>query len=345
MNYILGGSYKSLLFALYLKNVLEEKTTIVTYKLHIIEFCQKQNIDYIKFDNIKINLLSIHNIFSLRKMLNDLILEINPKKEDVFFLPGNAKAHKFFYLAKELSKKGYKTWYKMLDLDGGDFQRYKPPWYKPVIFKSGILKVLFKIFLDLDLVYYYASEHPFLGIDNSFLKKYHIEQYDSNHSSEELIYEALETYKKEIKPGKFNCFIVADDCCDTFNQKSLESLWKNILDVPVAFAYKKHPAPKRNKNEIKYYNIFKDVQELPEYLPAEMFFSSIKGSVISVCSSALITASKFPNIKTISLLELVKWKSEENKNKWKKTFMKTSNNKILIPKNFDDLKELLLKVD
>ena len=345
MNYILGGSYKSLLFALYLKKVKGEKTTIVTYKLHLIEFCKKQNIDYIKFDNIPIGLLTIGRFFSLKEKLDDLIKRINPKKKDRFFLPVNIKAPKFFYLAKELSKKGYIVCYKMLDLDGCAFGKYKAPWYKPVIFKSGIMRVIFKIFLDLDLVYYYASNHPFLGIDNSFLKKYDIKEYDQNHSSEELIFEALKEYKKEIEPGKFDCFIVVDDCCDTFNQKSLETMWKNILEFPADFAYKKHPAPKRNENEIKYYNIFNEIKELPDYLPAEIFFSNISGNVISVCSSALITASKYPNIKTISLLELVKWKSEENKNDWKKTLIKTSNNKILFPDSFEELKQLLLNVD
>ena len=135
-------------------------------------------------------------------MLDNLIQEINPKKEDRFFLPGNAKANQFFYLANELSKKGYKVGYKMLDLDGCDFERYKPPWYKPVIIRSGIMRILFKIFLNLDLIYYYANNHPFLGIDSSFLKKYNIEPYDPDHSTEELLFKALKVHNKEIESFK-----------------------------------------------------------------------------------------------------------------------------------------------
>jgi len=341
VNYLLGGAYKSLLFALYLKNILGEKTTIVTYKMHMIEFCKNQKMDYIKFDKIKINVLSIHKIFTLKKLLDDLIQEINPNQEDRFFLPGNAKAHEVFYLAKELSKKGFKVWYKTIDLDGKEFEIFKPPWYKPVFIRGGIMRVMFKIFLDLDLVYYYANNHPFLGIDDSFLKKYNIEQYDPDHSSEDLIFEVLKSYKNELE---FECLIIDDAFLDNIvDLNSLKKLLKNVLDLPVNFVYKKYPSSTDEKRIKKnYYDIFKDCKELSEYLPIELFFNNNHGSVIAVCSSSLITASKFPNIKTISLLELVKWKNERNKEEWKKIFMDTSKGKILFPKSFEELKKILL---
>ena len=345
MNYILGGTYKSLLFALYLKNVLGEKTTIVTYKTHMIEFCKNQKMDYIKLDKIEINFLSIHKFFILKKMLDNSIKKINPKKGDNFFLLGNTKAHKFLYISQELSKKGFKVWYKMIDWDGNEFERFKLPWYKPVFIRGTIIRLMFKIFLDLDLVYYFANNHPFLGIDDNYFKKYNIEQYKPNQSSEDLLFESIEAYKKEKDP--FECLIIGDaDLNNIINLNSLEKLFKNILELSIDFAYKKHPAPLgRSEIDKKYYNIFKDCKELPEYEPVELFFSNDNGSVLSVYSGALITASKFSNLNTISLLELVKWKSEKNKNEVKKILMDASNNKILFPKNYEELKDLLLNVD
>ena len=52
MNYILGGAYKTLLFALYLKNILGEEITIVTYSNIIIKYCKAEKINYIEFEKM-----------------------------------------------------------------------------------------------------------------------------------------------------------------------------------------------------------------------------------------------------------------------------------------------------
>ena len=72
-------------------------------------------------------------------------------------------------------------------------------------------------------------------------------------------------------------------------------------------------------------------------------FNSIKKNVISVFSTALITASKFDHLKAISMMELVDWYHKPYKIEFKNHLIEESKNKIIFPKNFEELKELLLE--
>jgi hypothetical protein len=47
MNYVFYLGYKTLLFALYLKNILNKEIVVVTYSTDVVEFCKAEKVDYI----------------------------------------------------------------------------------------------------------------------------------------------------------------------------------------------------------------------------------------------------------------------------------------------------------
>lgn len=327
---------------LYLKNVLGKEVTMITHSKIIRKFCEDEHINHIDFEKIMLTVTSLHKIFALKKTLDDLIKKIDAKKEDGFFLTGNAKGYGSFYLAKELSKKGFKVWYKATDLEGREMKRFKPPWYKPIFIRGGIIRILLKIFLDLDLIYYDAHTDPCFGITDDFLKKYNIKEYDPEHSAEELIFKGLKASNKKFKEYD-NLIMDQGPLVKIIEFDSLKRLNEKILELPIKFAFKKYPnSLDETEFEKNYFKLFKRCKELPDYIPVELLLNNIQRSVISVISTSLITASKFDNLKTISLLELVKWHNKKTKEEWRQTLSKASKNKILFPTSFEELEKLLL---
>ena len=321
--------------------MLGEEITIITYSKVIRKFCEVENIPHIDFEKIRPTVTSLHKIFTLKKTLDDLIKKIDVKEDDEFFLTSNTKAYDSFYLAKELSKKGATVFYKATDLEGRELKRFKPPWYKPIFIRGDFIRILLKIFLDLDLMYYDTHNVPCFGIDDKFLKKHNIKEYDPEHPVEDLIFKGLKAGNKKFKEYD-NLIMDQGPIANVIIFNSLKDLYKKILELPVEFAFKKHPSSiAETEFEKSYYKLFKHCKELLNYMPIELFLNNIRGCAISVCSVSLITASKFP-IKSISLLELVEWHNKSYKKEWKEHLSKASKNKILFPTSFEELEKLLL---
>ncbi len=340
MNYIIGGSYTTLLFALYLKNVLGEKITIVTHKEDMIKFCKDQNIDYIQYEKMDINIFSAYKIFTLKKMLNKIIKEIDINEKDRYFIAGIGKGQNYFYLAKELSKNGGIGYYKPT---GDNLKRYVHSRFKPIFIRGDIIRILFKLFMGLDLIYYDAHGVPCFGVNENFLKKYNIVEYAPDVDIEELIFDVA----KKSKINHIECDnLIIDPGLPTNITKfgSITKLYNLLFELPIDFAIKKHPraAQQENKYDNPLYNLFKHCDEIPIHIPVELCCNNIRKNMIAVYSISLTTASKFKHLKAISLLELVEWHNESFKRDVKKMLIKKSNNKILFPKNFEELKEILL---
>jgi len=344
MDYIVGGAYKSLLFALYLKNILGEKITIITYKKDVIRFCEAENIDYIKIKRVKFTASTLYEVFTLKKTLDDLIEEIEIKKEDKIFLLSNAKGYDFFYLAKELSNKciGY---YKNPDKE---LKIFKPPRFKPIFIRGAVIKSVLKLVLDLDLIYYRGNnENPYLGIGEKYLDRNNIIRYASDISSEDIILEVVKKSKLNFKEFD-NLIIDQGPLINRVRFDTMRMLYKNLLDLPIDFSFKRHPRsttqePQLDLNSNDYYELFKNCDELPRYIPVELFCSNVKKNVIALFSTSLIPISQLKHLKAISLLELVEWVNTSWKNEVKDHLIKKSNNKILFPKSFEELREIIIK--
>ncbi len=79
---------------------------------------------------------------------------------------------------------------------------------------------------------------------------------------------------------------------------------------------------------------------LPSFLPVEFFFQKVKGSVISFHSASLVTASKFDNVNTISILEMVR--TDDPFNDTMKSYLREkSDDKIRFVSEINEFKNII----
>ena len=339
MYYVFAAGYKSLLFALYIKNVSCKEIVIITYSTNIVKYCEAENIKYILIDQFPPRISSIFKLFAFKRKLDEIIKKIDLGKEDAYIILGMATGYGRFYLAKELSKKGNVYHRRIVR----ELKKFKPSWSKPIFIKGILYKIIMKLIFDLNIMYYETNKDPRMGVDNDFLKKYNIRDYAPDLHTEEIILEAVK--KSKINYRDYDNLIVDDGLSSNIlKTDSLQKLYKNLFEMPIEFAFKKHPKPleQMEQVELSFYEPFKHCDELPMYIPVELFFNNIKKNVLSVFSASLIIASKLEHIKTISLLELVDWHHETYKKEWRSHLIEKSNNKILFPKSFEELEEILL---
>ena len=336
MHYVYCIAYEPLFFALYLKS-LGKKITVVTHNKNIAKYCEVKNINYIQFENIRIGVTSIHKIFTFKKILDEVLKKIVLEKGDCFYLTGKIKTYNAFYLAKELSKKGVVYFYNSSKYR---LEKYKPPKNKPFFFRGRIIRLMLKLYLNLDLIYYNSRGVPCFGIDDEFLKKHNIIKYDVDISAGELLLNVAK--RSEINYKKIDNLIIDQGALENIiDSESLKKLYKNLFKLPVEFAFKKHPIRPKNSSNSHFYNIFEKCYDVPEYIPVELFFNDIKKNVFSIYSTSLVAASQFDHLKAISLLELVNWDNNSFKEEVKCHLTKKSNNKIFFPNSFDELKEII----
>jgi len=350
MNYIYSGGYKSLLFAIGMKN-RGKKISIITNNNDIVKYCKTENIKCIHYNFIRLTFPSvIYKIFSLKKSLDEVIEKMDFGKKDNFYMIGSRiKGYDGFYLAKELSKIG-KAYYR--NPHDRQLKLYKQPRFKPIFIRGTILKFFLKQVFGLDIVYYNLNEIPCLGIDDHFLQENNIDIYAPNTSSDTIIFNTIQKSKSNIKDS--DNLILDDGPLSTPNplfgpyiikHDTLRRAYKNLIDIPVQFAFKKHPktTTQEHTSDLSFYDLFNSCEELPSYIPVELLFNNIKKNVISTYSSSLILASQLPHLKAISLLELITWHNESFKEEMKDWLKQKSNNKILFPKSYDELTEILLE--
>lgn len=337
MDYVFCGAYAALFFALHLKK-MGKKITIITHNKNIIKYCKAEKIDYIKYNQIIITGWSFYKVFALKQNSDKLIEKINFCKKDRFFLLGNRKQFDAFYLSKELSKKGVVYYYSMSILTKNRI--YKPPVCKPVFIRGEISRIVLKLFMDIDIVYYQVHGVPVIGVDNKFLKKHDIREYEIDLSPEDILFNLVNKNKTNYEEFE-NLLVDEGPIIKIVKRDSLIELYENLLKLPIKFAFKLHPTQLRRTSDAAFYDIFKSCNKIPEYIPIELFFNNVKKNVISGYSTSLVTASKFEHLKAISLLELVEWYDDSFKKDIKRGLIERSKNKILFPNTFNELKEII----
>ena len=329
----------NLLFALYLKNVLGKEIVIITSNKDTVKYCKAENINYLQINQLKPSIASIFKLFAFKKMLDELIKKIDMGKEDVFITTGIVTGYGTFYLAKELSKKGD----VYLKRTMRELSVYKPSGFKSIYFRGIVYKFIIKRVLGLDVMYYEVNKNPRIGIDKAFLEKHNIRAYSPDLRIEDMILKVVEKSKSNYK--EFNNLIIDGGYSpDILVVDSVKKIFKKIFELPVEFAFKKHPNQEKtmNQSKLSYYELFKNCEELPTYIPVELFCNNIKKNVISIFSASLVTAAQLGHLKAISLLELVEWNNESYKKEFKGHLTKESKNNVLFPKSFEELKEILL---
>jgi len=343
MNYVYCGAYQALLFALYLRNLGKEITIIVDHR-DMAKYCANEKINCIKFEFISPTSFSAYKLLPLKKKLDQIIEKIDFKEDDSFYLASTrAKGFAAYYLAKEFAKKGGNVYHA--NPSGVDFEKFKPPWYKPINFKGDLFRSALKLFLGLDLQRYVGnSNFPKLGIDHKFKEKHNIKDNPLEHFSGKMILEVVKKSKINYKKCD-NLIIDQGSFGKILKLGSIGEMYKNLSELPIDFAFKKHPksTQKDRLSDWSSYELFKDKEQVPGYIPVELFLNNVENSVISIFSAPLVTASKLDHLKSISLLELVEFTDPSYKNKVKDRLTKESNNKILFPASYDELTTLLLE--
>ena len=137
-----------------------------------------------------------------------------------------------------------------------------------------------------------------------------------------------------------NCLIVHQGTLTNYIEyDSLVDVYKKLLSLDMVFFFKKHPV-QLVKNE-DHFIIFKDCIEVEKSVPAEMFIPFLNdGCIVSVYSDTLVASSFFPQVKTIALLDMVKCKKESWRGRVKNMLVERSEDRILFPKNFKELKSV-----
>ncbi|MFC1869959.1 hypothetical protein ACFLYE_01660 [Chloroflexota bacterium] len=355
MNYVFCSSHGSLFIALDLKNSGKE-ITIITYSEATKKYCLAANITHIYFETIRpefrltirpIRLIrlavkALLDAVNLKNRLDALIEKINFGEEDSFYLLTRWISYEDFYLAKELSKKGKGTVY-LSGIAWRELGIYRTK-FNPVFFECLFNKYLLKIFLGLDLIFYETNAVPRFGINDKFLKKNKIKETTHDRGFFELVADVVKKAKTGQK--RYDNLFLSESSAITsiITYESTRNIYKNLADLPLEFVVKKHPRITEEKSQIDilFEEFFKDWEELPEYIPAELFFNSIKKNVIAVMSQALIVASHLEHLRAISLLELVEWYNEAYKSEIKNLLMKMSKNRIIFVKDFEELKQVLI---
>jgi hypothetical protein len=194
------------------------------------------------------------------------------------------------------------------------------------------ITLLFRIFYQLNIQLRSTNNKTIiLSLDISNLKSLRKVTY-SEKKYNEIIEKNLRSVNINSDPIE-NLFIdqgLSNNPYLVNDQKQLVLL-KNILNKH-QFQIKEHPI-----HSIPAF--FDEFDKLPNFLPVEIYFNTLKGKVISLFSHALIIASRFEDIQAISLLYLIE--DTDLKNRMQQRLQEESENKITFVNSIDELKSLL----
>jgi len=315
-----------------LKKGLE--VTVITNNRDVLGYCQSKKIKTIYCDLTRIKLT---NIFALKKEVRS-ILKIIPKNSNIYFLFRSYDTTGF-YLIKELGKNN-KLFFKNINPNLEDLypQKRYINYFCVKYYYKLLLLIALKVFADLDLTLKYIDSNWVLFLSTKFLRRNNVHNLNLKGTYAELKAEVIKVFYEKTQP-KCKTLILKDD----FRLDSIINE-KYFIDIYSYLAHKQgldimmnsHPWPiSLNNSKTSFF------KECPSQIPCELLFPNVKSHVVSTCSSALITASFFKNLKAIALLELVVWKNKETKRRMKKWLTQSSDGRIVFPKTLDELIELL----
>lgn len=328
MIFFYSQSYQA--FNLAVSMNLEKKIVIVTSDENIIKACKYLEIDFLPFQNFSSKEMII-NSQAVKK-------EVNRLKNTI----GNNELHfshtQFevfcFMLVKQMNDDKKKVIFHNFEFvyDKAVFNNLLNTNY----LKNKTFQLLLQKNYNLPIELRELSNKIFvISLNLNYIKKHCFGYVDNKNTYYDL---TLDLYKK-IKidyPSIENLFIA-----QTFTSDSLFKTIKISELLPILnnsnFTVKMHP----KLGEVKGLS---NCNKIPDFLPVELFLKKIKNSVISFHSASLITASKFEHLKAISLIDIVKQENDFNE-RVKQDLILKSDNKILFPRNIDELATLLANLD
>ena len=350
MFFIYCSSYEHIPFALYLKN--NNKITIITSHEGIKKFSKLLNINVIYFKSPKkimtINIFKQVTIFNYqKKIIKKIISKMKISNSDSFYLPTRIfnwpSAGFIACLVKKLSNK------VDVYLARIEYANYKSVKIKNKFsidyIKLGYIKVLCKIAFGVDLTIFDIDLKKYLGINGLFIKKNKLNKYVSSIKLSQLRGAVIKSQPKLFKQDYKNFLLFEGG---TLNKKfifldSVLELYQELFNSLPNFIIKNHPSAVNynvaNENILSKLQM-DGVNHYPSYIPAEFLFKNITKNVLGIISASLVTAAYQKNIKSISMLNLIKWKNNKSKNLYKE-FLLNQNKRIIFPEDIDSLYQLL----
>jgi hypothetical protein len=211
--------------------------------------------------------------------------------------------------------------------------------------KTGIISTLMnfftKIFLNLDTEILTLGSSRFYSLDKIFFDKNHItiiSDYKPN-------YRLLDRYmtKLDVMNGKKILFAMEDlIACDHVEETEFITKLDAAVEIlneyyPELCVVKPHPRLK------KIYGKMASFPVISEYIPSEFLLKHAWEFVIGIESTSLISAAKQTNACVISLINLFTYKSAESQNNWRNYLQGDIENKIHLPKDLLEFRQLLKK--
>lgn len=198
--------------------------------------------------------------------------------------------------------------------------------------KLQLLKIFIGILYNINLQIRSAGNKRMLAVGEKFLMKNKISKIHDNDTYYDECEEVIHNFKYAHPKIKFLYLTQNLEKNSLIKVHSLDRL-SNYFNKP-EFTVKFHPYLK----EINHYNMCESV---PSFLPAEILYKHVTGAVIAVHSAGLITASRFNQFKTISLIKLIEPINIEFFQKVENDLRNKSNNQIYFPTSWEELDELL----
>ena len=199
--------------------------------------------------------------------------------------------------------------------------------------RMQLIKLGVRALYNVDLKVINKTGLLLLAFDNNFLKKYGIIIHTFEKDFESIKTELLLANQIELFPSK-NLFVSQnlENFPQIVSRESVLAMYDQLMDFDLSV--KLHP----NMNEK---NLFQNAKKYPGHLPAEMIFTNISNAIVSVHSTVLVAAARFPGIKAVSLLHFLDWSNPGFKQDMEDFLRKESGDAVYFPKTYHELAALL----
>ena len=324
MIYFYCQSYQA--FNLAMAISLSEDVVIISSVDNIFKASDFLGIRHIKQEQITLK----DFVLRKNKVDNEADRFLNIIGENEFHFSHTQYAVFEFYLIKRLNEKGRKTVFHNFE-----FVYFKPSLtsiFNKRYWRFKLFQVFLNIKYNLPVELRMSSAASFIvSLKLNYIKDKCYKYINDKDDYFDITLNLFKTYEFDF-PTVENLFIA-----QTFTNTNFFVFEKiqNLLPIinTEKVGLKNHP----NLGEVKgLENCF----HLPDFLPVEFFFNKVTKNIISFHSSSLVTASKFHQCKTISLLDIV-GTDDVFLTLVKEKLIKDSKNKIYFPQGIDEFKFLL----
>ena len=273
---------------------MKDKVTIITAAENIIKACR-----FLKVDVIEHKPFGLKDFRQENRYVNDEIERLNRIiDQDEFHFSHTQFALFCFCLAKKINDRrgrtifhSFELVYKKQNVRITDLLS-KQYWY------IKIYKDYLKIKYNLPVEIRRSSSNAYvISLKLEYVQKRSFRIVEDKTSYFETTNLMFKNFKFDY-PSINHIFVAQTfDAPDLFDEARITRVLPLIDQSHISL--KNHPKLGAVKG-------LENCKTLPDYLPVELFFQKVKGSVISFHSASLVTASKFENVDAISIIELVR---------------------------------------